>query len=475
MTIVARVRRLRVWLLAVVLVILQTCFILQQAVNIHSMEAALKNNNTEVKKIERLKLVSDTCRLHSREIAGAVEQVYVYKAKRVAYCSTHKIASTFWIRVYRWLYNDTRTGHVRSPLDISKLDTHLLKLKKLKVRDVTKNALDRALVKRSYRFLFTREPFARLWSVFIDKFLLPDNYFWSAYSPAIKKSVYGPEKVKNPGSRSRQKAPAGIIDIKRPLVKPPAAAAVFRAAVQNVNNQNVAAPPPVSTARPAAFTYVREQNLPAPIRKPVRCFNVTFSEFLQYIVNVANQRSGKALDDHFRPVHYGCNPCLFNPDFIGKIESMRTDSEEVLRRMGLEFLLPELSNSSHVEQEMNMLTDFNFEIVIKKKLQKSCVTHAGLESRLIRAFVYNGYLTEEDERFLQSRIPLGLKRFKQVVLDLYKKSGRTSADVKRQRTRYKQEAYKGLPKPLLDSLQKVFHWDFVLFGYEPFPSEIFGR
>jgi hypothetical protein len=56
------------------------------------------------------------------------------------------------------------------------------------------------------------------------------------------------------------------------------------------------------------------------------CQTVTFQEFLQYIVYVASgEGTAHALDDHFRPVHYGCNPCKYEPDFVGHMETMRND------------------------------------------------------------------------------------------------------------------------------------------------------
>ncbi|KAL8580588.1 hypothetical protein ACOMHN_046791 [Nucella lapillus] len=36
-----------------------------------------------------------------------------------------------------------------------------------------------------FRFMFTRNPYTRLWSVYIDKFVLPDFFFWSKHASAI--------------------------------------------------------------------------------------------------------------------------------------------------------------------------------------------------------------------------------------------------------------------------------------------------
>lgn len=430
---------------------------------------------------DRLALVEETCRLHASEIAGDVERVYVYEAGKVAYCSTHKIASTFWTRLFRWLYNDTRVGHVSSPLDISKLDTHLLPLKNLRVRDVAGKHEDRTIVEASYRFLFTREPFARLWSVYIDKFLLPDNYFWSYYAPRVKASVYGEDDR-----------------LGRPILVPPiAGAAEVRMGRENVSalykphkanlsqQQNTGLLKGASNNTNGRIVWNNSSiinveamprlDLTKTVRKRLKakCLNVTFEEFIQYIVNLAVESTGKALDDHFRPIHYGCNPCKFRPHFIGRMESMRGDSGEVLSRMKLEHLLPELNAFNHVQQEIDMLIDFNFELVVTRGYQQHCVTEKDLERRLIKAFVYNGYIAKDSESILEGQLPMGPARLKSAVTKMYEQSNRTSADIKRQRAKFKTEAYKKMPLNLLHSLQKVFHWDFELFGYDPFPSELF--
>lgn len=438
-----------------------------------------------VSQADRLALSADTCRLHGREISGAVERVYVYEAAMVAYCSTHKVASTYWTRIFRWLYNDTRVGHVSSPLDISKLETHLLPFKKLRVRDVARNYQDRALVEASYRFLVTREPFARLWSVYIDKFLLPDNYFWSYYSPRVKASVYSV----GDGRQGRQIHRSPAVDVVGDPMGKRSASALYQPNGGSLSTlRDIAllkgAKPESGNSRAVwkgnGIQDTRVVHQPLSIktnrhgRRP-ECLDVTFDEFIRYIVNVAGESTGEALDDHFRPIHYGCNPCKFQPHFIGRMESMRVDSGTVLGRMGLAHLLPELDASNHVQQEINMLIDFNYELVVTRGYQRHCVTSKDLERRLIKAFVYNGYIAEESESVLNRGLPMGRERLKKAVTKMYEQSNRTSADIKRQRAKFKTEAYKKIPLDVLYSLQQVFHWDFELFGYDALPSELFQR
>ncbi|KAK7476576.1 hypothetical protein BaRGS_00032194 [Batillaria attramentaria] len=414
----------------------------------------------------RLQLVRDTChRYETSGIPGLVQKVYVYEAEKVAYCSTHKIASTYWLRVFRWLYNDTSRGHVNSPLDISKYETHLSPLKRLKTRDVSNNTSDRQLVESSYRFLFTREPYARLWSVYVDKFLLPDNYFWNHFAPKIKSSVYAiahRKAVTRKQVNITAQSPSKQNSTGRRLLSLEARQTEWGNRLRG-NDAHM-------FQSQQRFAPKQQQAL---IQK--YCPTVTFHDFLQYIVHVATMQSGQALDDHFRPVHYGCNPCKFRPDFVGKIETMKEDSQQVLRRMRLDDIMDDLNPTDHVQQEINMLIDFNFQLVVKRKFQRTCVTDKELELRLIKAFIINGYIPGNSETILEKQLPLDQQAFEEAVLKLYRDSHRTSADIRQQRKGMKVKAYEKIPLDLLHSIRNIFRWDFELFGYDPEPPELFRK
>ncbi|KAL8606085.1 hypothetical protein ACOMHN_044421 [Nucella lapillus] len=428
--------------------------------------------------VSRVDLAMGVCGSNGSQIVGNAEKVYVYEAQKVAYCLTHKIASTFWLRVYRWLYNDTRSSRLESPLLMSKYDTHLLPFRKLKVRDVSDDE-DRVLVEASYRFLFTRDPYARLWSVYIDKFVLPDNYFWTYHAPRIKSSVY-----KNRAERSvRTKSQDNQVQTSSAdgKVEENQATQLFNrrklshiqykrnfSVIEGRNRTNVYG------LRGGLSEHVKTlfgRSVKSDVRSS--CPEVTFHEMLQHIVNVATYHTAQDLDDHFRPVHYGCNPCKFQPHFIGHMETMKHDSTHVLRQMKLEKIVPEMS-VNRVEREIDMLVTFNFDLVVRIGLQSSCVTKTDLERRLITAFVYNGYIPVESESLLEERLPLGEVDLKKAVLDLYHSSGRTSGDIRKQRERFRLEAFRQIPPKLLSAIQEVFYWDFALFGYDPSPKELFG-
>ncbi|CAJ0965812.1 unnamed protein product [Ranitomeya imitator] len=58
--------------------------------------------------------------------------------------------------------------------------------------------------------------------------------------------------------------------------------------------------------------------------------NVSFNEFVQYLLTL----TPKQMDVHWRPMHYLCDPCNINYDFLGKLETVKKDSDYILKALG---------------------------------------------------------------------------------------------------------------------------------------------
>ena len=103
---------------------------------------------------------------------------FLSKPKHIAYCEVPKVACTFWKRIIRFLNKDL-SHEISSPLDIprgfvhtgKRNDTTLIHLK-------NNNDPIPKLIISEKTVMFTRDPYSRIWSAYLDKIFLPD--FWSA-------------------------------------------------------------------------------------------------------------------------------------------------------------------------------------------------------------------------------------------------------------------------------------------------------
>ena len=64
--------------------------------------------------------------------------------------------------------------------------------------------------------------------------------------------------------------------------------------------------------------------------------NVTFQEFLKFVIHVYDMKgSGAKFDEHWQIVHTLCTPCSMKYDYIGKMETLVEDANQVLKDIGV--------------------------------------------------------------------------------------------------------------------------------------------
>ncbi|CAL1543509.1 unnamed protein product, partial [Lymnaea stagnalis] len=101
-----------------------------------------------------------------------------------------------------------------------------------------------------------------------------------------------------------------------------------------------------------------------------------------------------------------CDPCLFRPHVIGKLETFTRDSRIILDAVNLTWVLnppgrqsTNLTEEQGVEasdrslQEISMLTAYNLETwLLRGRTIQACFPKNELYQRLWKAFQYNGHL-----------------------------------------------------------------------------------
>ncbi|CAL1526474.1 unnamed protein product [Lymnaea stagnalis] len=128
----------------------------------------------------RITLMSQACASHwSYNLGPKLYTVSFYSdaEKNLMYCHVPKAGCTFWGRIFSFL---TRPGDmsqmkIGSPFDIDRVKLHNGPLRPAGQPEwnLAKNEIRENTVK----FFFVRDPYARLWSVYLDKYYLPD--FWN--------------------------------------------------------------------------------------------------------------------------------------------------------------------------------------------------------------------------------------------------------------------------------------------------------
>lgn len=145
---------------------------------------------------------------------GALERAFVSTERRVVYCPVEKTASTFF---RRFMYQLDHTDPMRSPFEVpvkmiygcGRLLTSLEDLaRSFNARRGNRNENPndsgetsaanhiQAFLNSSKKFIFVRDPYARLFSVYIDKLQAPNPTFWEKWGiPAVKKFRKRPSEI----------------------------------------------------------------------------------------------------------------------------------------------------------------------------------------------------------------------------------------------------------------------------------------
>ncbi|ESO92755.1 hypothetical protein LOTGIDRAFT_162235 [Lottia gigantea] len=351
----------------------------------------------------RRKRIRDGCILDSH---GQVQKILIYRPSNISYCVIPKAGCTYWKQIFRFLNGDVGSKNISSPFEINRMLAHYGSYKQMGNISF-KSVSDRYDLSSTRRILVARNPYSRLWAVYLDKFLLPD--FWRSHGKAIAK-----QKMR---------------------------------------------------ALNSSLSISSDES------EPLCANNISFEDFIRYVVNIESRGSGS--NEHWIPISKQCNPCLYRPDFIITMETFARDSKFILQHVGLDHLL-KYHPKSRVLDELKMLINYNFQL-LGGKISK-CINALELCKRLWKVFQINGYISAETpfpEIFELKPSSLNKQHFMSSIVKAVDKNQNSAADQKQQKLVAMETAYQMLPKSLLRMIPYIYENDFRLFGYDPYPYNLF--
>ncbi|KAJ7983918.1 hypothetical protein DPEC_G00369550 [Dallia pectoralis] len=246
---------------------------------------------------ERKRRISDVCSANGTvEFPGKLwafdqipnrelDHLIVDDRHEIIYCYVPKVACTNWKRVMVVLSEGLLTPEgqpYRSPQDVPPELIHNSSLHLTFSKFWRRyGRLSRHLMKvklQSYtKFLFVRDPFVRLISAFRNKFQQPNEDFYRQFGSVMLRR-YGNRDGKG---NSSQRVPESAAEAFTEGIRP------------------------------------------------------TFSEFVKYLLDPETERK-QPFNEHWRQVYRLCHPCQIQYDFIGTLENLEADSDQLLRILGLE-------------------------------------------------------------------------------------------------------------------------------------------
>ena len=206
--------------------------------------------------------------------------------------------------------------------------------------------------------------------------------------------------------------------------------------------------------------------------------DVTFPEFVKYVT--ACEKTKRNLDAHFISTFSSCKPCESNYNYIGKMETFKTDALFILNKVGMnstvEFLsegntFKDLTTDDAITDSIyspfswrtNILKVISWDRALRRiwlKLQmRGIIAHSETFDSYVTMSEVTGNLTAE-----------------QFIEKARKAHAASKPDIlKQQKLEVLREAFMMLHYDDLVAFRNAFKYDFTLYGYDDNPGLLFDR
>ncbi|KAL4221445.1 hypothetical protein ACF0H5_019702 [Mactra antiquata] len=203
--------------------------------------------------------------------------------------------------------------------------------------------------------------------------------------------------------------------------------------------------------------------------------DVTFPEFVKFILKQNDDNS--SINVHFRPMHLLCDPCRFQYDFVGYLETFSQDANFLLTKWHKEFNDFTLDIGQFEKEAAIDTAKKKVKTVFSAK--KICsdikVPFKYLLMKTWRDLQIRGYLSKNVNFPYQGDVDnVTPNEFLDAIVKGLEQDQNWAA-IKLQRNEALIQAYRQVPLEDMERLKQFFHRDCLLFGYDDRPETLFDR
>lgn len=197
--------------------------------------------------------------------------------------------------------------------------------------------------------------------------------------------------------------------------------------------------------------------------------DVTFPEFVRYVIQ--SQQTGENRNDHFIPTHDHCDMCRVPYRYIGHLETMGEDMPFITAAIRSPLTYGRTYDSDTLRQNAKMVLWKD-----RRRAVQRCMDLDEASRRLWRKFQIRG-LISKDLSFPYPRgaaLNVSYEEFIAKALEAHERSKR-DPETRAQRKESLREAFAQVPIEDRLQIQQTLFLDFEMFGFDPFPEEVFPK
>jgi hypothetical protein len=188
----------------------------------------------------------------------------------------------------------------------------------------------------------------------------------------------------------------------------------------------------------------------------------------------------RPLNPHLAPMKTICDPCQKRFDFIGKLETMSQDLQDLVEELKYrEVVSKGISSTAKIESDTKNSRVFGriFHMFESVKKYKNLISKYKLFQRTWSSYQMRGVILKEIEMpFLEMDVEdVEEPEYRLAVKDAVESSVKYEAELKAQRTEALVQAYRTVPLDLMTKLQEFVKSDCLIFGYDDKPKQLFDR
>ncbi|XP_060597989.1 uncharacterized protein LOC132751764 [Ruditapes philippinarum] len=205
--------------------------------------------------------------------------------------------------------------------------------------------------------------------------------------------------------------------------------------------------------------------------------DLTFAELIKYVVD--RYENAQFLDENFRLIrHKSCNPCTYNFDYIGKLETFESDWDIILDEWRSNEIIKDYPSDI---LKTFRLTSFNGPLnhlfVTIGLLKTSGIPVHSLFVRTWTYFQMIGVISKHVPiPYLKEEIgKINLADFKKTLLNAIELTEAERRDITTQKIEAMRQAYLTVPMDYMERLSKMLREDCLLYGYDERPPFLFDR
>jgi hypothetical protein len=200
--------------------------------------------------------------------------------------------------------------------------------------------------------------------------------------------------------------------------------------------------------------------------------DVKFSEFIRYVVE--EFEVGYKMDVHIRPMAATCNPCIYDFDFIGKLETMSSDFAYLKNEWNNRNIIKK--SREDLAEKTDLFSAMKYFNLTLKKINGSHIKIFNLYQRAWRYYQITAVIPKHIDMPFSKNMSINHDDFIQELEKAKQMSVvYNTTTVKAQKHEAMVQAYSTVPLRYLERLKTFVREDCLLFGYDESPTWLFDK